>query len=39
MQAIEGGHFNPELLKNGQNNEEVPVRLMRKPTLPSDQGT
>ena len=32
MEVINRGQFHPELFENGQNNEEVPVRLMRKPT-------
>ncbi|MDY6831743.1 MAG: DUF2220 domain-containing protein, partial [Thermodesulfobacteriota bacterium] len=33
IKAIKRGQFNPELFENGQNNEEIPVRIMREPTL------
>ena len=32
METIERGQFNTELFENGQNSEELSVRLMRKPT-------
>jgi hypothetical protein len=32
MEEIERGQFNTELFENGQNSEELSVRLMRKPT-------
>ncbi len=33
MKAIKRNQFNPELFENGQNNEEIPVGIMRKPTI------
>ncbi|MDY6831110.1 MAG: hypothetical protein SWC96_04600, partial [Thermodesulfobacteriota bacterium] len=32
IKAIKRGRFNPELFENGQNSEEIPVRIMREPT-------
>jgi hypothetical protein len=32
MKKFKRGQFNPELFENGQNSEEIPVRIMREST-------